>query len=226
MRTCLRIAAGAATAALAGTVLAGPAHADEGDLTPLRDHALSAAVAAADSHEGRGLVREAAHATTTPSVADHGVAVYGLSADFVRGTSQVPGEFWYVATNASVGDQRVTVFTIRDDDGWAPVNVATGRTEARMARRAGDASLLVEPQVSAWYAVADGQVRPLNDAARGVVGEHAVALTAYQHIVEARYGAMLPGSAYDESGTAGGYGDTPAGAAAGVVASGLGADAR
>lgn len=214
------LAAGA-LALLASPVLAGTAHADDTS-APVSGSDLSSAVAAARSGQGVGLLKKAAHAAatrdgaskagaasvaaSTPSVSREGVAVYALSPEFVGGRSDVPGTLWYVATDASVAGEHLTVSTAPDAQGtWRAVNVATGDLETRMARLAKGAPLLVEPQVGAWYAVETGQVRPLNAAAREVIGARAVSVASYQETVAGRYGDKLPGSRYDDKGTAGGY---------------------
>lgn len=229
------LAAGA-LALLASPLLAGTAHADDTS-APVSGNDLSSAVAAARSGQGMGLLKKAAHAAatrdgaskagatsvagSTPSVAREGVAVYVLSPEFVSGRSDVPGTLWYVATDASVRSEHLTVYTAPDAHGaWQAVNVASGDTEARMARLAKGAPLLNEPQVGAWYAVDAGQVRPLNAAAHEVVGAKAVSVASYQQTVAGRYGDKLPGSRYDDRGTAGGYG-APAASAAEEGGSGL-----
>jgi len=204
---------------IAGTGLFGSAQAV--GITPLNPHALGAAVTAAHSAQGTGLVREAVRAallrqdharmapavTGRPRIAARGVAVYGLSPDFVGGRSHTPGRLWYVATRASLDGTVVTVDTAREHGRWSAVNVATGDTEARMAHRVGRGVLLVEPQVDAWYAVRGGLVRPLNAAARHVIGAGSVPIARYQRIVAHRYADKQAGSAYDHAGAAGGYDD-------------------
>lgn len=231
------LAAGA-LALLASPVLAGTAHADDTS-APVSDSDLSSAVAAARSGQGVGLLKKAAHsaatrdgaskagaasvAGSTPSVSREGVAVYALSPEFVRGRSDVPGTLWYVATDASVRTEHLTVYTAPDAHGaWQAVNVASGDTESRMARLAKGAPLLNEPQVGAWYAVDAGQVRPLNAAAREVVGTKAVSVASYQQTVAGRYGDKLPGSRYDDKGTAGGYAAPPVSATSATERDGSG----
>lgn len=214
--TLTKALAAASIVALTSPVLAAPAHADDTS-TPLSAVDLTSAVAAARSSQGLRLVTRAAHASAqrqgaanaraaAPGVATSGVAVYGLTPEFVSGRTRVPGQLWYVATDAVVNREHHTIYTAPDARGaWQPVNVASGDTETRMAELANGAPLLAEPQVGAWYAVRGDQVRPLNAAARTVVGAKAVTVAAYQRIVAARYGDKLPGSRYDDQGTAGGY---------------------
>ncbi|MGE9782097.1 hypothetical protein [Janibacter sp. G368] len=147
----------------------------------------------------------AAGGATPRVVAGTTTEVHVLARDFVaEGTGPV-GDLGYVATTARVDEQLVSVWTTRTKGGaWRAVNAATGDVEASMARRAGSAALLSEPQVGAWYAVTNDRVRPLNGEARKVVGG-GMSLEDYQQVVHERYADKLPGSDYDESGAAGGF---------------------
>lgn len=205
-------------ALVTAAVISAPAAsaATQHDVPHLSTHQQHAAAAAAASPGARDLLATATrgaaargHAMTagsTTHVATHGTPVYALSAAFVRDDSDTVGQLWYVATPAATQAGPMTVFTAKDASGtWRAVNVASGNTEARMARAAGDASLLVEPQVDAWYAVSDNRIRPLNAAARQVVGKAPVSISAYQRIVHARYADKQANSAYAKRGTAGGF---------------------
>ncbi|BDD74820.1 hypothetical protein [Streptomyces rubrogriseus] len=73
------------------------------------------------------------------------------------------------------------------------------------ARTDGGSVVFREPQLNAWYRLADGQVVPLNEEARASVGAGGTGLASYQRLVHQRYADKMPGSAYDEGGYAGGY---------------------
>lgn len=186
-------------------------------------HQEDAAVAAATSSDARELLATATrgaagrHHTavprTAPRVSTEGAPVYALSAAFVRGDSSNVGQLWYVATTATTGAGAMTIFTAPDSSGhWHAVNVASGNTEARMAAAAHGAALLVEPAVNAWYAVSGTTIRPLNAAARDVVGKAPVTVAAYQRIVHSRYADKQANSRYAKEGMAGGFAATAGGA--------------
>lgn len=89
-----------------------------------------------------------------------------------------------------------------------------------MAAAADGGSLLIEPQVNAWYAVSGDRVKPLNAAAKKVVGPAAVSVASYQQVVQSRYADKQSGSAYAKRGTAGGFSasaTTPSGSTQGGV---------
>lgn len=205
-------AVAAAAVASAPDALATTGHAIP-HLSATQQHA---AMSAASSPGARALVATATRSAaqrrhiavphSPAKIGSNGTPVFALSADFVRERSDTAGRLWYVATPVSTGAGAMTLFTARDKAGdWQAVNVATGNTEATMAAAAHGASLLVEPQVDAWYAVAHDRVRPLNKAARQVVGKGSISVDAYQHIVHARYADKQAGSRYAERGTAGGF---------------------
>ncbi|WP_446666822.1 hypothetical protein [Flexivirga sp. B27] len=208
----------AAGTVLAATVAGAPtaSAAEGGSLPHLSAAQERAAVSAAAAPGAKALLQTATRnaaarqhlkLTRTPAkLGTHGTPVYALSASFVRGTSETPGQLWYVATSATTGAGKMTLFTAPDKTGkWRAVNVASGNTEARMAAAADGASVLVEPQVGAWYAVAADRVRPLNKAATQVVGSAPVSVADYQQLVHDRYADKQAGSAYDKRGTAGGF---------------------
>lgn len=220
----VRLMTAGAAAAVLLTLGVPAAHADGSEPTPLRAADRAAATRAAGSDSGLDLARRvatlergqtaphtgagrvpAAGGATPRVVAGTTTEVHVLARDFVaEGTGPV-GDLGYVATTARVDEQLVSVWTTRTKGGaWRAVNAATGDVEASMARRAGSAALLSEPQVGAWYAVTNDRVRPLNGEARKVVGG-GMSLEDYQQVVHERYADKLPGSDYDESGAAGGF---------------------
>lgn len=175
---------------------------------------LTAAKTAAHSTEASQLLNKVAQRTgsakraTTEKLAVYQdtIPVYALSADFVRTGAGDVGTLWYVATPATKGSTKLTVFTAPDQAGtWHPVNVATGNTEATMAAAARGAKLLTEPQIGAWYAVTGTTLRALNPEATKAIGSSPMSLTAYQQLVTTRYADKQAGSTYSENGTAGGY---------------------
>jgi hypothetical protein len=187
-----------AAAGTAGAAAPGP------DLAAAKAAAHSAQAGQLITKAAQRLPRTAAKAGTV--VQQDAVPVYALNPEFVAGKSGDVASLWYVATSASKGGAAMTVYTAPDAAGtWQAVNVASGNTESRMAGAAKGATLFTEPQLGAWYALSDGQVRALNPSATEAIGTQPVAVKAYQQQVTARYADKQPGSAYDANGTAGGY---------------------
>ncbi len=157
----------------------------------------TAAGVAADSAADSGAVR----------LSGGPVAVYTLNADFVRAAGAPVAVLNYVASTAVTADGRTaSIWTARSATGWAVVNIASGDDEARFAAQAGPGALVFsEPQTNAWYSAKGNVILPLNEQARSEIGDR-MTLAAYQRFVHARYADKLPGSAYDRSGKAGGYG--------------------
>lgn len=143
-----------------------------------------------------------AGAPVSVRIAPDAYPVYELSPGFVAGEpGAAPGEFAYFAIPARASDGRTaTLWSVRGaDGGWQIGNIASGDVEGEYARKLpAGAQLLHEPQVDAWYAVADGRVTPLSPGTAATVAD-------YQRTVAARYADKLPGSAYDRDGEAGGY---------------------
>jgi hypothetical protein len=136
------------------------------------------------------------------SVGGTAVPVYELSPEFVAGTGKV-GRLSYLAVPAAGSDGgTASVWTVKDPAGqWVVANIASGDVEFRNARKVPQGGVLLrEPQTNTWYAVVGGSVHPL-------AGGKAISLAQYQRQVQARYGDKLPGSVYDRSGQAGGYGN-------------------
>ncbi len=139
------------------------------------------------------------------------VAVYQPTAAFIAGTSAVPAELAYVATPATLGNgDAATVWSQREGAGWSVYNVASGDVEKRLAARTGKGYLLSEPQAGAWYSVDGDTVTVLDGSSVAKTGEK-MTLAAYREALQSRYGDKLPGSTYDRSGAAGGYGAAPVG---------------
>ncbi len=184
---------------------------------PVPASELSKATSAADSPTALGLLGKATAATGTATaaakvaVASDARPVYALNPAFVRDASAPIATFWYAATTATRGTDRLTVYTAPDAKGtWQAVNVATGDTEARMFTAARGALVFTEPQIGAWYALAGNQIRPLNQSATQSIGTAPITVAAYQDLVATRYADKLPGSTYSDNGTAGGYDTTTA----------------
>ncbi|WP_405059899.1 hypothetical protein OG474_45215 [Kribbella sp. NBC_01505] len=200
------------TAALSSTALANAAGPQ-----PVPAGELSKATTAAGSPTALSLLGKATAGTksaTAKSAAKVAVAqdarpVYALNPAFIRDASAPVATFWYAATTATRGTDRLTVYTAPDASGtWQAVNVATGDTEARMFTAARGALVFTEPQIGAWYALSSDQIRPLNASATKSIGSAPITVAAYQELVATRYSDKLPGSAYSENGTAGGYDTT------------------
>lgn len=198
---------GILAAVVACFALAGTAGADEsqveGAVTAADIGEAQRAAGAADVAETVGkFLGQAGHPGVRASVGGTAVAVYELSPEFVAGTGKV-GRFSYLAVPAAGSDgSTASVWTVRDSAGqWAVANIASGDVEFRNARKVPSGGVLLrEPQTNTWYAVVGGGVHPLS-------GGRALSLAEYQRDVSARYGDKLPGSDYDRSGQAGGYGN-------------------
>ncbi|TDD61148.1 hypothetical protein E1263_08130 [Kribbella antibiotica] len=215
--------AGAVLAAGLGLTLSTAALASAAAPQPVPATELSKATTAAGSPTALSLLGKAT-AGTAQSVNGKAAAklavgqdarpVYALNPAFVRDASVPVATFWYAATTATRGTDRLTVYTAPDAKGtWQAVNVATGDTEARMFTAARGALVFTEPQIGAWYALNGDRVRPLNASATKSIGTAPITVAAYQDLVAGRYADKLPGSQYNDNGTAGGY-DTTATTAA------------
>ncbi|MFI1200723.1 hypothetical protein ACH4VR_14950 [Streptomyces sp. NPDC020883] len=90
---------------------------------------------------------------------------------------------------------------------WHLAGIQDGNTDIGYANQAtSDSTVFSEPQIHAWYRLANGTVHPLNqEAVSGLGGQRPMSLTAYQKLVHDRYADKLPGSTYDRKGLAGGY---------------------
>ncbi|GAB3954280.1 hypothetical protein GCM10029976_096230 [Kribbella albertanoniae] len=181
---------------------------------PVPASELSKATSAAGSPTALGLLSKASvvgKSAAKVAVAQEARPVYALNPAFVRDASAPVATFWYAATTATRGTDRLTVYTAPDAKGtWQAVNVATGDTEARMFTAARGALVFTEPQIGAWYALAGDRVRPLNQSATQSIGTAPITVAAYQDLVATRYADKLPGSTYSDNGTAGGYDTTTA----------------
>ncbi|RCH69735.1 hypothetical protein DT019_07605 [Streptomyces sp. SDr-06] len=150
-----------------------------------------------------------------PHIEGDTVPVYTLSPAFVAGTAGAPvAQLEYLASTAVSSDgQKASLWTVRQGSAWQVVNIATGDDEARYAA-AGAAKLpggtvFQEPQINAWYVEKGTRVLPLDEDAVKAIGANGTTLAAYRARVSHAYGDKLPGSAYDRSGKAGGYAETP-----------------
>ncbi|MFD7534602.1 hypothetical protein [Streptomyces sp. NPDC059819] len=151
-----------------------------------------------------------------PHIQGDAVPVYTLSPGFVAGKPGAPvAQLEYLASTAVSSDgQKASLWTVKQGSSWQVVNIATGDDETRYAA-AGAAKLpggtvFQEPQINAWYVEKGSTVLPLDEDAVKAVGAGGTTLAAYQKRVATAYGDKLPGSAYDRSGKAGGYAETPA----------------
>jgi hypothetical protein len=136
------------------------------------------------------------------SVAQDGVPVYYLAADFVASGQAPVANLQYTAKTAKGPDGRVATVWMANGE---LANIASGDDESRYAAAAGPgATVFREPQINAWYALRGDKVLPLNDSARNTVGL-GLSVPQYQKVVHARYADKMPGSEYAKSGAAGGY---------------------
>ncbi|MFC0864788.1 hypothetical protein ACFHYQ_21070 [Sphaerimonospora cavernae] len=142
-------------------------------------------------------------------VGEQMVVVNYLNPAFVAGSSSEVAQFAFLATPATSADgQTASIWTTRSRTGrWEVSNIASGDDEQRYASQPG--KIFREPQINAWYALRGGRIVPLNDEARGSVGDQGMPLADYQRLVAGRYADKLPGSAYANDGAAGGYGPGP-----------------
>ncbi|MER5863882.1 hypothetical protein [Kitasatospora sp. NPDC002040] len=227
-----RLAAVTALAATLGLALALPASAAEGGApAPIAAAELSAARSTVESPAvmeqlGRFFARKGvpptksidlspadearAAAQAAPRLSGATVPVFTLDPAFVAGTAGAAvAKAEFVASKAVAADgQTASVWTVRQDDGWHVVNIATGGDEtdyAAQAASSGGGTVFREPQLNAWYVLRGGRVLPLDEDATRSVGAAGVTLAGYQQLVHQRYGDKLPGSAYDRAGKGGGY---------------------
>ncbi|MER8182896.1 hypothetical protein [Kitasatospora sp. NPDC094015] len=155
-----------------------------------------------------------AAALAAPRLTGESATVFTLDPGFVAGTAGAPvASADFVASRAVAADgQSASVWTVRQGGGWRVVNIATGGDETdypAAAAATGGGTAFREPQLDAWYVLRDGRVLPLDEDARRSVGAQGVSLAAYRQLVHQRYGDKLPGSAYDRTGTGGGFDQAP-----------------
>ncbi|MET9401805.1 hypothetical protein [Kitasatospora sp. NPDC002965] len=168
-----------------------------------------------------GAAEEAqAASAAAPRLTGETVPVYTLDAAFVAGTpgAAVARAEFTASRVVSTDGQVASVWTVKEGGAWRVVNIASGGDEndyAAQAASTGGGTAFREPQLNAWYVLRDGRVLPLDDEARGSVGDSGVTLAAYRQLVRERYGDKLPGSAYDRAGKGGGYRPDAAGEPAG-----------
>ncbi|MEU6675280.1 hypothetical protein [Streptomyces sp. NPDC046925] len=210
----------AALAGSAATLLLGLAapHADadsgSGPSAASRDAAHDAASAPGTLDTlARFFAREGAvsKAAADPRVRGEAVPVRYLSPDFVAGKKGAPvARVEFLASKAVSSDgQEASLWTVKQGGSWEVVNIATGDDETHYARVGADklpgGTVFHEPQINAWYVQGRGRVLPLDADAVRAVGRSGVTVAAYQRRVHDAYADKLPGSAYAESGKAGGF---------------------
>ncbi|OAR26414.1 hypothetical protein A8W25_06520 [Streptomyces sp. ERV7] len=167
-------------------------------------------------------------AAAAPRVQGDPVPVYTLSPEFVAGRAGAPvAKLEYLASTAVSSDgQKASLWTVPQGTTWKVVNIATGDDEARYAAagagRLPGGTVFQEPQINAWYVQKGATVLPLDEDAVRAVGAGGTTLAAYRQRVQRAYGDKLPGSAYAQSGKAGGYGQTPEEARAQAAAASAG----
>lgn len=148
---------------------------------------------------------DAAH--TASADAAGAVPVYRPTAAFVSGASSAPAELAYVAIPATTGNgAAATLWAHRKDADWSVYNVASGSMEHELATRLDGGYLMHEPQVNAWYAVDGDTVTVLHGSVTGLAEGTTMSVAELQNGLHQRYGDKLPGSTYDRTGAAGGYG--------------------
>ncbi|QXJ21600.1 hypothetical protein AGRA3207_002470 [Actinomadura graeca] len=152
-------------------------------------------------------VTKAQAAAKAPRLEGSAQAVYSLSPAFVKGEANAPvATFAYMAVGAkSATGQQATMWLSKSGKSWNVWNIASGLDEAVYPAKAAGGTVFTEPQIHAWYRLADGRVTGLNDTAVSSVGKSGVTVAAYQRMVHTRYADKLPGSQYQKSGQLGGY---------------------
>ncbi|WP_371520063.1 hypothetical protein [Kitasatospora sp. NBC_01300] len=227
------LAAAPALAATPATAAGVPSAPSAADVTAAAAAAKAAPVVqtlggffAHGSGQGSSDARQAQAAAPARVVGDT-VPVYYLNPDFVAAASAgAPvAKFAFMATEADAGDGRkASVWTAPDphnSGSWAEINIASGSDETDHAAAAAalgrGAVAFEEPQIRAWYALVDGQVRPLNPDAVRSVGDAGITLAQYQQVVHDRYADKLPGTDYAKAHLLGGFdrGTAPVAAPAG-----------
>lgn len=151
-----------------------------------------------------------------PRIEGEAVAVNHLSPDFVAGKADAGvARLEFLASKAVSSDgQQAALWTVKTEDGWQVVNIATGDDEFRYAQlgaaKLPGGTVFREPQIDAWYVARGDSVLPLDEDAAQAVGAQGTTLAAYRARVVKAYGDKLPGSAYAKSGKAGGFAPTEA----------------
>ncbi|TDD83382.1 hypothetical protein [Actinomadura rubrisoli] len=144
-----------------------------------------------------------------PRLETGALPVYSLNPAFVKGTTSEVATFAYYAVGAkSATGQHATMWLSKSGKSWKVTNIASGSDEAVYPAKAAGGTVFTEPQIHAWYRLANGRVTGLNDTAVTSVGKSGVTLAAYQQLVRTRYADKLPGSQYQTSGKLGGYSPT------------------
>ncbi|MEU7580647.1 hypothetical protein AB0B50_23935 [Streptomyces sp. NPDC041068] len=217
----------AALAGSAATLLLGlaapAASADSGPAAPSAASRAAAHKAATAPQTldtlSRFFAREGAvsRSAADPRIEGGSVPVYYLSPEFVAGKKDAPiARLEFLAGKAVSSDgQEASLWTVKQGSSWQVVNIATGDDETHYARvgaqKSPGGTVFHEPQINAWYVRTDGddahaRVLPLDKDAVRAVGAEGTSVAAYRKRVQKAYGDKLPGSAYEKSGKAGGYG--------------------
>lgn len=191
--------------------------ATEGDLNRSSVQAAApaaneAATAAASSEAASGLLNlvfndagvstRAAEATSM----DAGVQTYTLDPEFVKGNTSNPALAHSVAVVATRGGEKATVMIDSVDGQNVAVAAGPGTEEVDYTSKATDGVVFNEPQTGAWFEVANGVVRPLNDVAMRTVMGATMSVEQYQKSVQRRFADKMAGSEYQAQGNYGGFG--------------------
>lgn len=224
MRTTARLAAGALSVGLGvsaifigGTAMAAtPSPSDAAAAAkvasqPAARQRLASFFVHLDEHQHGKLTNQAASKAAenakAPSVDATARPVYSLNPAFVTSQANAPvATFAYMAVGAgSASGQHASVWLTKGGSSWTVMNIISGSDEAYYPGRAAGGTVFTEPQIHAWYRLANGRVTGLNDTALASVGKSGVSVAAYQRLVHTRYADKLPGSPYAKSGRLGGY---------------------
>lgn len=228
MRTTARLAAGAVSAGLGVTVLlsanaalaAGPSPsadavaAEQAAAQPAAQQRLASFFVHFQQHQQGKLtnqaVSKAAANAQAPRLEGAAHPVYSLNPAFVKGTGNAPAAkfaYWAIGARSASG-QQASMWLTKTGARWDVMNIISGNEEAHYPAKAAGGTVFTEPQIHAWYRLANGRVTGLNDTAITSVGKSGVSLAKYQRLVHTRYGDKLPGSQYQKSGLFGGYSPT------------------
>ncbi|WP_173390726.1 hypothetical protein [Actinomadura litoris] len=142
-----------------------------------------------------------------PRIEGPAQTIYSLNPAFVKGDAGATvARFSHMAVSArSASGQQATMWLNKNNKSWLVWNITSGSDETAYAAKAAGGTVFTEPQINAWYRLADGRVTGLNDTAVASVGKAGVTVAAYQRLVHTRYADKLPGSQYARSGRLGGF---------------------
>jgi len=226
MRSTTKLSAAALTAGLGVTVFmsgsalaAGPAPSDataagKAAAQPAAQQQLASFFVRLDLHKQGKLTNQAVTKAQSdakaPRLEGSAQTVYSLNPAFVKGEASASvATFSYMAISAkSATGQQAVMWLNKNGKSWNVWNISSGSEEAVYPAKAAGGTVFTEPQIHAWYRLANGQVTGLNDTAVSSVGKAGVTVAAYQRLVHSRYADKLPGSRYQKSGQLGGYSPT------------------